>query len=413
MNINIFFCTFENNFLIKPSITLYMKNFIPSYLTISCVILLIFTVASCADKKQEAPPPPDIQVVEVIQKDVPIYNEFVGQVYGEKDIPIRARVEGFLEGIHFKEGLKVTKGQLLYSIDPLPFEAKVNSQKSRLSEAETMQVKAKSDLDRYIPLAKKNAVSQSDLDAKQAQYDAAVSSVAAARSNLRSAEIELGYCRIYSPIYGIIGKTLARVGDFVGREPNPVILNTVSKTDNVRVTFFLTEADYLFIAREYQQVIKKELKNELKKEEKAVLQLILSDGSTYAHTGKVDFIDRGVDASTGTILIQASFPNPNFLLRPGLYAKVKVKMENRKNAILVPQRCVMELQGQHSVYVVNTENKIESRTIKTGARIGDLWLVNEGLKPKDKIVLEGLQRVAGGMEIKPVITEFESKINQQ
>ncbi|MCD4665238.1 MAG: efflux RND transporter periplasmic adaptor subunit, partial [Bacteroidales bacterium] len=213
----------------------------------SSIIMLLTTLAftSCKEEKNIKVPIPEIQVVQVIQKDVPIYNEFVGQVYGEKDIPIRARVEGFLEGIHFKEGLKVTKGQLLYSIDPLPFEAKVNSQKSRLAEAETMQVKAKSDLDRYIPLAKKNAVSQSDLDAKQAQYDADVSSVDAARSNLRSAEIELGYCKIYSPINGIIGKTLARVGDFVGREPNPVILNTVSKTDNVRVTFFLTEADYL------------------------------------------------------------------------------------------------------------------------------------------------------------------------
>ena len=376
-------------------------------------IILSIVHYSCSEQKKGEAPPPEISVIEVIQKDVPIYSEFVGQVYGEKDIPIRARVEGFLEGIHFKEGLKVTKGQLLYSIDPLPFEAKVNSQKSRLAEAETMQVKAKSDLDRYIPLAKKNAVSQSDLDAKQAEYDAAVSSVAAARSNLRSAEIELGYCRIYSPINGIIGKTLAREGDFVGREPNPVILNTVSKTDFVRVTFFLTEADYLFIAREYQQDIKKELKSELKKEEKALLELILSDGSTYKHTGTVDFIDRGVDASTGTILIQASFPNPDFLLRPGLYAKVKVKMKTVDGGLLVPQRCVMELQGQHSVYAVNAENKIEARTIKAGARIGDLWLINEGLKPNDKIVIEGLQLVSDGMEIKPVITEFESKINQQ
>jgi len=375
-------------------------------------MLLIIAVASCADKKQEAPPPPDIPVVEVIQKDVPIYNEFVGQVYGEKDIPIRARVEGLLEGIYFNEGLKVTKDQLLYSIDPLPFEAKVNSQKSRLAEAETMQVKAKSDLDRYIPLAKKNAVSQSDLDAKQAEYDAAVSSVAAARSNLRSAEIELGYCKIYSPINGIIGKTLARVGDFVGREPNPVILNTVSKTDNIRVTFFLTEADYLSIAREYQQDIKKELKSELKDEEKAKLELILSDGSTYAHTGIVDFIDRGVDASTGSILIQASFPNPNFLLRPGLYAKVKVKMKTVDNGLLVPQRCIIELQGQYSVFVVNKDNTVEARQVTTGERIGDLWLITDGLKANETVVIDGLQKVGTGLKVNPSLIEFKS-VNEQ
>ncbi len=389
----------------KHRLTYIVVLLIPAFL-----VSILFS--SCKEKKQMKAPPPEIQVVQVIQKDVPIYNEFVGQVYGEKDIPIRARVEGFLEGIHFKEGLKVTKGQLLYSIDPLPFEAKVNSQKSRLAEAETMQVKAKSDLDRYVPLAKKNAVSQSDLDAKQAQYDAAVSSVDAARSNLKSAEIELGYCRIYSPINGIIGKTLARVGDFVGREPNPVILNTVSKTNNVRVTFFLTEADYLSIAREYQQDIKKDLKSELKDEEKTKLELILSDGSTYKHTGKVDFIDRGVDASTGTILIQATFPNPNFLLRPGLYAKVKVKMKTVDDGLLVPQRCVIELQGQYSVFVVNKDSIVEARQIATGGRIGDLWLINDGLKAGETVVIEGLQKVGSGVKVNPSLVEFKS-INEQ
>jgi len=384
--------------------------FIKAVVMVAIPVLVLF---SCDTKEHKQPPPPEIKVVNILIQDVPIYSEFVGQVYGEKDIPIRARVEGFLEGIHFNEGLKVTKGQLLYTIDPLPFEAKVNSQKSRLAEAETMRVKAKSDLDRYKPLAELNAVSQSDLDRAQAQYDAAVSSVDAAKANLRSAEIELGYCSIYSPIKGIIGKTLAREGDFVGREPNPVILNTVSKTDMVRVTFFLTESDYLFLAREYKKDIKAGATGNLKDEDKAKLELILSDGKTYKHTGIVDFIDRGVDASTGSILIQSSFPNPDFILRPGLYAKVKVKMKTIEGGLLVPQRCVMELQGQHSVYVVNAENKVESRTIKTGSRIGDLWLIKEGLKPNDKIVLEGLQKVGGGMEIKPVITDFESKTEKK
>ncbi len=378
------------------------------------VVLLAFSaITSCKEDKAIKLPPPSIKVVEVIQKDVPLYEKFVGQVYGAKDIPIRARVEGLLEGIHFKEGFKVTKGQLLYSIDPLPFQAKVNAQKSNLAEAKTMLVKAKSDLDRYKPLAKKNAVSQSDLDAKQALYDAAVSSVNAAKSNLRSAEIELGYCQIYSPLNGIIGKTLARVGDFVGREPNPVILNMVSETDNVRVTFFLTESDYLYIAREYRVDIKADAEGNLKQEDKVKLELILSDGRTYKHTGTVDFIDRGVDATTGSILVQATFPNPEFLLRPGLYAKVKVKMRTVKDGLLIPNRCIMELQGQYSVYVVNAENKIETRQIKTEARIGDMQLVREGLKPGDKVVLEGLQKVSGGMEIKPIITNFTSKSESQ
>lgn len=389
-----------------------MKNKLLKFFIPATAFFLLFT--SCKEKTQVGPPPPpEIQVVEVIQKDVPLFKEFVGQVYGQKDIPIRARVEGFLEGIHFKEGLMVKKGQLLYSIDPIPFQAKVNSQKSKLAEAETMLVKARNDLNRIRPLAEKNAVSKSDLDAAQAEYDAALSSVAAAKANLRSAEIELGYTTIKSPITGMIGRTLARVGDFVGREPNPVILNTVSKTDSVRVTFFLTESEYLFISRKFQNEIKKEARRKLKEEEKSKLELILSDGSVYNHAGTTDFIDRSVDANTGSILVQATFPNPDFLLRPGLYAKVKVNLETVKGALLVPQRCVMELQGQYSVYIVNAENKIESRHIIPGERFGDLWLIKEGLKPGDKVVLEGLQKVSEGMEIKPAITVFKSKTNQQ
>jgi len=390
-----------------------MKNFIPFYLRTSTILLLIMAVTSCADKKQQAPPPPDIQVIEVLQKDVPLHKEFVGQVYGEKDIPIRARVEGFLEGIHFNEGLKVTKGQLLYSIDPLPFQSRVNAQLSNLAEAKTMLVKAKSDLDRYIPLAEVKAVSQSDLDATQAMYDASVSGVEAAKANLRSAEIELGYCKIYSPISGIIGKTLAREGDFVGREPNPVILNTVSKTDNVRVTFFLTESEYLTLSRVYSVDIKKQYEGTLEEREKVKLELILSDGLTYEHTGTIDFIDRSIDASTGSILVQATYPNPDLILRPGLYGKVKINMQTVKDGILAPQRCLKELQGQYSVYVVKDDNTVESRQVKTGPPIDDYVLIREGLSAGEKVVIDGIQKVRTGLLINPIPSEFVSKSQQQ
>lgn len=375
-------------------------------------ILMLSIIISCNDQKEIKAPIPEIQVVEVFQKDVPIYREFVGQVYGEKDIPIRARVEGFLEGIHFKEGLQVTKGQLLYTIDPEPFDARVNSQKSKLAEAKTMLVKAENDLNRYKPLAEINAVSESDLDAAQAYFDAALSSVDAATANLRSAEIELGYCRISSPISGIIGKTLAREGDFVGREPNPVILNTVSKTDNVRVTFFLTESEYLTISRAFTDDIKLGSRDELEPEDKATLQLLLSDGTTYKHTGTVDFIDRGVDATTGSILIQASFPNPDLLLRPGLYSKVKIEMSRANAAVLIPQRCVMELQGQFSAYVVNSDNIVESRQLKIGPNYNDYVIITEGLKENEKVVIDGLQKVKSGVEINPQITVFDSKFQE-
>ncbi len=376
-------------------------------------LLFILALIGCKQKNKATETIPEISVVKVLQRDIPIYQEFVGQVYGEKDIPIRARVEGFLEGIHFEEGFGVQKGQLLYSIDPKPLEAKVNSQKSRVAEAQTNLAKTKSDLDRYKPLAEKNAVSQSDLDARQAQYDAAVSSLEAAKSNLRSAEIELGYTKIYSPINGIIGKTQAKVGDFVGREPNPVILNVVSETKNVKVTFFLTEGEYLALVREIQRRDSVDIRdqNRKRKDEEGRLELILSDGSLYEHKGKIEFIDRDVDPTTGSILIQADFPNPDYILRPGLFAKVKLQWELKEDALIVPQRCVMELQGQKSVFVVNN-NIVESKQITTGQVIGDYVMVNEGLSNSDQIVIDALQKVRSGMEITPVLTEFESKNTQ-
>ncbi len=372
-----------------------------------------FLWISCGSKEQATPPPQQISVVQALQKDVPIYREFIGEVYGEKDIPIRARVEGFLEGIHFDEGSDVKEGQLLYTIDPRPFEADVNAQQSLVAEAKTMMIKAKSDLDRYKPLAELNAVSKSDLDAAQAEYDASVSSLEAAKANLRSTQIQLGYTKIYSPINGIIGITKARVGDFVGKDPNPVILNTVSETSNVKVRFYITETDYLYLSREYIEKMSLKAEGEPDPEREPNIELILSDGSVYEEKGTVDFIDRSIDASTGSMLIQANFPNPKLILRPGLYAKVKVIARNIKDAILIPQRCIMELQGLHSVYVVNDSNIVESRQITTGPTIGDYWLIEEGLKANEKVVIDALQKVRPDMEIIPEVIEFESKTNLQ
>jgi membrane fusion protein, multidrug efflux system len=371
---------------------------------------IVIILSACGNKKSDAPPPPmEVKVVEVIQKDVPIYEFFVGQVYGQEDVSINARVEGFLEGIHFDEGSRVNKGQLLYSIDSKPFEANVAEKMSAVAQAKTMLVKAENDLKRVRPLAAQNALSKSDLDAAIAERDAYESAVKAAEANLDLSRINLGYTKIYSPITGFIGKTQARVGEFVGRSPNPVILNTVSKVENVRVQFFLTEQQYLILAKEFR-------KNETQKRpstDKAEISLILSDGSTHPFQGKVDFVNREVDAMTGAILVQASFPNPNLILRPGQFARVKIRMKIERNALLVPQRCISELQGQYSVFVVDDDNKIESRQLKIGEKYGDYWIVKEGLDPDDKVVLEGLQKVGSGMEVIPVITEFKSQIIQE
>lgn len=372
--------------------------------------LMSVLLNSCKEKAVPAAGPPEIPVVKVLQKDVPVFKEFVGQVYGEYDIPIRARVSGFLEGIHFEEGRRVSKGQLLYTIDEQPFQAEVARQMSALAEAKTALVKADSDLKRYVPLAEKNAVSQSDLDAAQAQYDAAVAYVDAAKASLELAKINLGYCKMYAPIEGVIGKSLAKVGEFVGQNPNPVILNTVSQIENVRVEFFLSEADYLTLAEEtINRLQDKEKKPGKVNRPEGNLELILANGQTFNHNGSIDFIGREVDPTTGAIMIQATFPNPDLILRPGLFARVKAKLIDIENALLVPQKSVSVIQGQYSVYVLGENNKVEFKPIEVGPTIGDMWVVNSGLEPSDVIILEGIQSLREGVTISPVATEFESK----
>ncbi|HSQ85898.1 MAG TPA: efflux RND transporter periplasmic adaptor subunit, partial [Desulfobacterales bacterium] len=244
-------------------------------LILPCILFLL--VCSCSQKgeQQAQAPPPQVTVVVTQAQDVPVYQEFVGQIYGFKDIAIRARVEGFLTGIHFEEGSRVEKGALLYTLDSQPFEADVAAKMSKVAEAKTMEAKAKSDLDRIEPLAKEKAVSESDLDGAVARYEASVESVKAAEAILRASEIQLGYTKIYSPITGIIGKTKAKVGDFVGRSPNPVILNTVSRIDTVLVEFFITERQYLQLARRFAS----EIEMAYQKNQKGELELILADGS--------------------------------------------------------------------------------------------------------------------------------------
>lgn len=369
----------------------------------------IIIVSSCNESITKTAPPPEIQVIDVIQKDVPITRDFVGQVYGFQDIPIRARVEGFLEGVHFAEGLPVKKGALLYTIDSQPFQAEVASMQSKVAEAHTYFINAKNELDRYKPLAEINAVSKSDLDAAQASRDAAEASLKAAKANLRMAEINLSYTSIKSPIDGLIGKTEAREGEFVGREPNPVILNVVSNISRARVQFFLNESEYLIIAREFAAKIREDgtLERDSERQQNN-LELILADGSIYEEKGSIEFLGRNIDVSTGSILVQAVFENQNGILRPGMFAKVRVEFEVAEDAILVPQRCVTELQGQYSVYAIEQNNIVKARQVKATKRIDDLWLIEEGLTSQDRVVIDGLQKVASGMEIVPVPTEFTS-----
>ena len=392
------------------NIHLFMKKNRIYIAAILVVIGYALILISCQKKEARQAPPPDVEVVNVIQKDVPIYRNFVGQAFGLQDIPIRARVEGFLEEISFEEGTNVKKGQLLYRIDSQPFMAEVAAQQSSVAEAQTYLVNAKNELARYEPLVKINAVSKSDYDAALASKEAAEASLDAAKANLRLSEINLSYTNIKSPIDGLIGKTEARVGEFVGRSPNPVILNTVSSIQTIRVQFFLPETDYIVLARILD--IKQFEEAPTKREDRADVQLILADGSMYDEIGHIDFIDRNVDASTGSMLVQASFPNPNSLLRPGMYTKVRIELTVAEGALLVPQRCVTELQGRYSVYVVDDSNVVRAQQVKAATRIDDFWLIEEGLEHDDKVVISGLQKVAAGATVNPTVVEFESKSNQ-
>ena len=374
----------------------------PKTLTTACCLLLAILACSKEEAPKEAPPPNVTVIVTEAQK-VPIHQEFVGQVYGLKDIDIAARVEGFMEGIHFQEGSEVEAGALLYTLESQTYEEKVAAQMSRVAEAETMLAKAKGDLDRIKPLAKVKAVSESDLDTAVAIHEASIASLSAARANLSAAKILLGYTKVYSPINGIIGKTHAKVGDFVGRAPNPVILNTVSQIDTVLINFFITESQYLEVAR-----FRAEEEVSSRKAGESTFELILVDGTVYDHKGKADFVDRNVDPTTGAMLVQASFPNPDKLLRPGQFAKVKIKTNVVKDGILIPQRCVTELQGTFSVFVVDASNKTERREVKVGPKVREFWLITEGLRPGEKVVYEGLQIVRDGTVVLPTIKDIES-----
>ncbi len=348
---------------------------------------------------------PSLPVVEVTIDQVEVQKDFVGQVYGKVDIPVRARVEGFLEDIHFNEGRKVSKGQLLYTIDAQPFQAAVAEAKSGLAEAKISLVKAENDYARIKPLADVNAVSKSDLDAAIAEKGAAEAAVQAAEANVRMAEIQMSYTKIQSPIDGLIGKTGARVGEFVGREPNPVILNTVSRIDTMRVDFYITENDYLRFAR----LAQKEKKQNTPRKATNSLRLVLGDGSVYEELGGIDFVDRGVEESTGSILIQSSFPNPNKILRPGQFAKVRAVTNKVENGVLVPQRCVSEFQGNYFVWLVGDSNIVQQQPISIQDDYKDYYLIKEGVQAGDKLVFEGLQQVKTGVEINPIDTVFHSQ----
>lgn len=366
---------------------------------------LTVLLTACGDSDTLKAPVPEIAVVKVVERDTPITQDFVGQTRGSTDIPIRARVEGFLESRNFREGGEVTQGQLLYTIDPLPFKAKVVEAEGRLAEARTKLAKAKADLDRIEPLAKMNAVSQQDLDGAVAQRDAAEGSVKAAEAQLDLANIELGYTRIQSPIDGIIGISEAEVGEVVGSNPDTFILNYVSLTDPIRVRFSINERDFLRLSRSLAKE-RRMGKDQRDESERPDVTMILADGSVHEQFGRVIASDASINPQTGTFKLEADFPNPDSIVIAGQFARVRIVIDDRKNALLIPQRALSELQGNFRVFVVNADGTVTLRAVEPGPQVGQLTVINSGLQAGEEVAIEGLLRLGDGLVVKPRVVEF-------
>jgi len=351
--------------------------------------LLFCSAAGCKKKEAAAPPPPVVEVVDVVQQDVPVYSEYVASTDGSVNASIRPQVTGYLISQNYKEGDVVKKGQVLFRIDPRVFQAALDQANGQLAQQQARWATAKANLKRIKPLAAQNAVSQKDLDDATGQEQSTHASVIAAQATVDKARLDLEFTRVTSLIDGVAGIAKAQIGDLVG--PGQIgELTTVSTVDPIKVYVPVSEQQYL-----------KAMENRKNRPDSSTLELILANGSTYPHKGRITFADRQIDPKTGTIKVATLFPNPGNLLRPGQFAKVRALLGVDRNALLIPQRSVTDMQGKLMVAVVGPDNKVNIRTVEAGQRVGQLQVVSKGLKPGEKIVAEGVQKVKEGMPVNP------------
>lgn len=358
------------------------------------LVATVFVSAGCEREKPTAAPlpPPEVLVAEVAQQDVPIYFEWLGTTDGYVNAQIRPRVQGYLQSQHYREGSFVQAGDPMFTIDPREYQAALEQTQGALGQAEANLGKTQLDVARFTPLAKEGAISQQELDNAGQANQANKASVEAARAAVDNTKLNLGWTKVTAPISGIAGISVAQIGDLV--TPS-TLLTTISQVDPIKVYYPISEQEYLHFARRIREV------DEGRGGERPPLELILADGSIYPERGKFTFADRQVNLQTGTITMQGLFPNPGNILRPGQYAKVRVAPDLQKGALLVPQRAVQELQGMYQVAVVGPDNVVQIRTVKPGERVGSLWIINEGLKPGERVVAEGLQKVRDGLTVNP------------
>ncbi len=403
---------------------------LPAFLAIFTAALVL---SSCSSNTSAATAPgmapAEVEVATAVEKDVPVSSEWIGTLDGMVNAAIKAQVTGYLLTQNYSEGSFVKKGQLLFEIDPRPFQAALDQAQGQLSQAngqlaqakaqlvqseaqlvqaQANQKKAQLDADRYAPLLKQNAITQQDFDnatqnnlsalaqvdaskaqieTAKAQIQAAGAAVEAGKAAVEAARVNLGFTKLVSPIDGIAGKAQVQIGNLVG--PSSGTITTVSTLDPIKSEFTVSEQEYLNFTRTSNNL------NRLQ------LDLILADGSVYPHKGKFLFADRQVDQTTGAILLTAQFPNPGNILRPGQYAKVRAVVGTQQKAVLVPQRAVAEMQGNYLVAVVGDDNKVEMANVKVGDRVGAEWIITSGLKPGQRVIADGSMKVRAGAAVNP------------
>jgi RND family efflux transporter MFP subunit len=369
-------------------------NFATMLCVLGCVLFTLLSSSGCGNKNVSAaaPPPPNVQVAEVVQRDVPVYHEWIATLDGYVNAIIQPQVSGYLIKQNYREGALVRKNDVLFKIDPRPFQAVLDQAKAQLAQAEAQLGKTQLDVQRDTPLAKEKAIAQSQLDNDIQANLAAKATVQADKAAIEQAAINLEFTNVRSLIDGVAGIATGQVGNLVGPQ---TVLTTVSQLDPIKAYFVVSEQQYLAFVQRNPTAAARE-----KTERQLVLELILADGSTYPKKGNFFAADRHVDVQTGAIRLAGLFPNPDNVLRPGQYGRVRFVSYIRPGALLVPQKAVTELQGMYQVAVVGSDDKVSVRTVQVGERSGPMWIIDQGLKPGERVVVEGVQKVRDGMPVK-------------
>lgn len=358
------------------------------------MLSLLVGLTACREKAgPPVLPPPTVQILKVVPVSVPLSHEMIGQLDSPQNVEVRARVEAFVDAVLFTEGSTVEKGERLFALDERPFRERLAAANGMLAEAQAALNKSEKDVERLRPLAEKRAIPRQDLDNAIAAVDVNRAGVTSAEARVQTAQLDLEYCDVRAPIRGLIGAKQVSVGDLVGKG-QPTLLATISTLNPIWFYGSVSEVSYLKAEGQVRRTGRQM--------SEVPLSLVLADGSTFPSPGKFVFIDRAVDSKTGTLRVRAEFANPDGLLRPGMFARVRVDVGQRADSLVVPERALVELQGKYFVWVVGAEQKANQRSVTVGDAVPGGILVTEGLAPGDQIIVEGWQKVREGMVVQPM-----------